>query len=847
MFSVLKGNRRWFLSSLLIVLVLLTAAAQVPTLTQAAGIQSQEVKLEAAYFAANGSLEGLVAGPQGLTLATDQVEGRYVSGVVESSLAFTTDLVPLWSAELPDGTDIVLEIRHRLEDGSWGEWNEAPVAFYPVREELYSGNLVWVGRQGAAVQFKATLRTEDPALSPVLGAVIFAFSDTSAGPTDAEVAAQVDQVGISGDVCPLVKPAVVSRTAWGSPDGQYSPRPPVYEPVSHVILHQTETPNCTSPYCSWAGWVRSVWNFHANILGWGDIGYNYLVDPNGIIYEGRAGGEDVVGIHDGHNYGSMGLAFVGCYGGCDNPYLRVAQPSQAMLNSAVHLMAWKLGERNIDPLSSSYYAGRNLPVIAGGRDVVPTTSPGDNIYYRIPEMRQQASSLVQCPATPTPAVTLTPTATTTPELRACQVRSIFFDKDQYTVGDTINLTVRLADFQGNPLGGAQVTAEVEKEIEISQAPTGFGFVDRTGEYDGVYTNTDVAGAYRFAITGSDPTGDNFLPCTAEEVVLVVDDNEEPTATPTPTGTVSPSPTPTPTGTLTPSPTPTSTPTETPTPTPTSTTVPDLLTFDPLNLDIPSGGRGTSEVVIRDLDGLTAFDLAVTFDPQVLEAVQIVPNPLLGENTGVIARNEIDNVNGRIYFAGALLSPNQFDSDDTLFEIDWRAVGSDSSPLRLVDVILVGGTTQLSPVIENGSVQITAAASTVSGSVALQGRSSHANVVVTSDTGQQAQTDAEGFFTIQGSSTLQVAVPGYLSAQANLADYLQAQAGAEVASLGAITLLAGDTNGDNAVNILDLAYIAMQYQSGDSLADLNTDGVVNIVDLALAAGNYSQQGPLTNWQ
>ena len=63
----------------------------------------------------------------------------------------------------------------------------------------------------------------------------------------------------------------------------------------------------------------------------------------------------------------------------------------------------------------------------------------------------------------------------------------------------------------------------------------------------------------------------------------------------------------------------------------------------------------------------------------------------------------------------------------------------------------------------------------------------------------------------------------------------------------MTLLAGDMNGDEVINIFDLAYIATKYRSTDPLADLTADGQVDIVDLALAATNYKRQGPLAVWR
>lgn len=816
------------------------AQAQVPATNSGQGVQSQELRLDGAYFGSSGSLEGLVATSTGLTLAPGQSSGTYTSGDITSPLAYTTDLVPLWAATLPEGTSLKIETRLQDEAGAWGEWAESPEFFYPVREDLHSGNLIWVGHENAVIQLRVTLQTQQVGVTPALSSVLLAFSDTSQGPDDADIASLMPDSDAQGNTCPPNKPHVVSRQEWGAP---YSHRQPIYQSVTHIIVHQSETPNHPYPYHSFAGWVRSIWNFHAKILGWGDIGYNYLVDPNGVIYEGRAGGDDVVGIHDGYNRGSMGVGFIGCYGDCDDRRLAVAQPTQDMLDSAVDLMAWKVGQKGIDPLSSGFYAGENVSVIAGGRDVSYTSSPGRNIYNKLPDLRQTVAGKTNC-ATPTPTVTATPTVTvtvtptaTTPTVQACQVRDIIFDKTQYTVGEPINVTVRLADAQGTPLGGAQVTAVVEKEVNTSQAPTGFGFVDRTGEYDGVYSNTDVPGIYQFNITASDPTGSRFAPCTGSQTVPVVGETATPTATHTPTPTAT-SPTVTPE-----TPTPTDTPTATPTGTPT-TEPNNLLTFDPLNLNLADGQ--TNAVVVRNVNGLTAIEFEVSFNPALVQIDDVTLGAVFQGSDAVVARDEIDNTNGRYFFAAALLAPSAINGNETIVEIDWRAVGSGSGQLRLDNVTLISGTQPLDVVVQNGT--ISTGATNVSGTVNLQGRTDYSGVVVTSDTGAQTQTDAAGAFSIEGNDIVKVGFPGYLGAQASIQARLQAQTDTgSLANLGAITLLAGDVNGDNTINILDLAYIATHYQGTDAQADLNKDGLVNILDLAMAAGNYAQQGPITNWQ
>jgi hypothetical protein len=133
-------------------------------------------------------------------------------------------------------------------------------------------------------------------------------------------------------------------------------------------------------------------------------------------------------------------------------------------------------------------------------------------------------------------------------------------------------------------------------------------------------------------------------------------------------------------------------------------------------------------------------------------------------------------------------------------------------------------------------------------LALQGRTNHSGIVVTSSGGQQTQTGADGSFTISSADSLSFSFPGYLSAQADaLAQLAQDINGGQAASLGTMTLLAGDINADNLIDIVDLAHIARFYGSSDAQADLNGDGAVTILDLVLAAGNYGQRGPLTGWR
>lgn len=863
----------------------------------APAIQSQEVALSAAELAGSGALDGVQLTPTGLALAPGLMEGSVTSAPIASPLGFTTDIVPLWQASVPEGAEIALETRLSIDGGqTWSNWLASPEAYYPVRDNFTSGNLVWAGSQNVSLQVRVSLRGTFAGASPELSQLVLVFNDTSAGPSDSEIAGQSMRVASSDAVCPAEKPAIVSRTNWGNPEGQNSPRRlPRYAPVTHVIVHQTETPNNTAPYHDYAGWVRSVWNFHANVLGWGDVGYNYLIDPNGVIYEGRAGGDDVIGIHDTHNAGSLGLGLLGCYGNCDDPRLTVAQPSEAMLSSAASLMAWKLGQQGIDPLSSGPYGGlSNIPAIAGGRDVVSTSAPGDNVYNQLPNLRSRAADKTNCNGstptlTPTATVPLPPTATATaPAIQACQVTGIIFNKESYLPGEPMYVTVRLADAAGVPLVGANINSEVTRSPLEAAASTGFGLVDRAGDYDGVYTQTELTGWYTFKFTASDPTGQRFLPCTALTAVLVAEAGYEtptpipteitetpvptgtiPAGTPTPTATTAPGDTATPTNTPeTPEPTatptntpetpvPTDTPTETPSPTPTATTEPvqgTAVKVDPATQTINVCTTNTSvTVAVQQVENMAAVQLELVYNPavvQVIDAnpgsdgVQITVDPVF--SSGFVAQNEVDTVAGRVSFAATLLGSDKIDGDTGLIQVDFEPVAAGSSSLTLENVILASTAGQpIDHQLVAGAITVVedCGSSGASGVLQLQGRTDHSGIVVTSETGEQAVTASDGSFSIAASGPLMFEHPGFLPAQSGLPTSIQAGDFAPV-TLGVITLLAGDTSGDGQINILDLAYIAQQYGTTDALADLNGDGKVDILDIVLAAGNFGQVGPMS---
>src|SRR5581483_10992445 len=205
---------------------------------------------------------------------------------------------------------------------------------------------------------------------------------------------------------------VISRAAWGANEGLRKGRPE-FAPISKLIVHHTVTANNDPDP---AQTVRAIYAYHTRSNGWNDIGYNFLVDQQGRIYEGRFArrygpgetptGEDeagrgVIGAHaKAVNPGTAGVALLGDYSGG-------YQPPAPALDALVRLLAWKAGRHDIDPKGASPFTAvdgsrRNFPNIAGHRDVGETGCPGGRLYERLPEIRQRVADTVGQPAAPPP-------------------------------------------------------------------------------------------------------------------------------------------------------------------------------------------------------------------------------------------------------------------------------------------------------------------------------------------------------------------------------------------------------------------------------------------------------------
>lgn len=185
-------------------------------------------------------------------------------------------------------------------------------------------------------------------------------------------------------------PTIYDRASWGADPPQCSSGTCA---VTHLALHHTASASeFHSPdWATSAGNVRAIQDYHMFTRGWCDIGYHYLIDVHGHIFEGRAG-DGVRGAHDGHNCGSVGIAMMGYF---HQPYNHSLTP--AMQDAYVDLAAWKCDQKSIDPLGSSWYAGYGgtMTNLYGHRNVASTACPGDLAYAQLPALRQAVDDRLQ--------------------------------------------------------------------------------------------------------------------------------------------------------------------------------------------------------------------------------------------------------------------------------------------------------------------------------------------------------------------------------------------------------------------------------------------------------------------
>ena len=186
------------------------------------------------------------------------------------------------------------------------------------------------------------------------------------------------------------KPKIFSRAQWGADESIRDPGSLHYFEVHAGFVHHTVNANDYSRD-DVPGILRSIYAYHVQSKGWSDIGYNFLVDRFGRIWEGRYGGVElpVVGAHTlGYNDYAFAMSAIGNF--------ELTKPRRAMLDAYARLFAWKLSLHGVSVSSTRQWVGdRYFQAINGHRDAGQTACPGRYLYAKIPYIRTLAAEYQQ--------------------------------------------------------------------------------------------------------------------------------------------------------------------------------------------------------------------------------------------------------------------------------------------------------------------------------------------------------------------------------------------------------------------------------------------------------------------
>ena len=398
-----------------------------------------------------------VRSPLILPVATDpQADATLLTDPLEVDRFLVAGFTWTGGPDLPEGVRIYLRVR---ENGTWSPWylNEAADAGRDDRTTSGTGEFVTGGAdaiqasvvggslpvglklalvpsrpQGERVLDADELKTTEAAPTPV---VEDAVAQPQAGRSRAlESPAELTGQSVSAVTTRLITPAsfstaetaarpastvpaalpvatsanglpvpVTTRAEWGA-NASYMSWDPDYASAGHVVVHHTAGTNNYSAGQS-ASIVRGIYYYHAVTLDWGDIGYNFLIDKYGTVFEGRSGsvaapaGRMSVGAHArGVNTGTMGLSMMGDYSSIS--------PSDAQLSSVGKMAGWFLKRAGIMDANGwaglhvwtteRYQAGStiSMPRILAHRDVGYTSCPGDVGYSRLGTIRTIAQQQI---------------------------------------------------------------------------------------------------------------------------------------------------------------------------------------------------------------------------------------------------------------------------------------------------------------------------------------------------------------------------------------------------------------------------------------------------------------------
>lgn len=309
----------------------------------------------------------------------------------------------------PAGAQIPQVSVRTRSGGAWGPWthlhedldgpdpDSSEAAGRPGEGPNEATVPLWTGRS-EAVQLRVDPRP--PAIVPlaVPAGLRLVLIDPGTDPNPAPAPVEFTDTAAAADTGP---PRIRTRADWRA-DERLREVPKYTGRIRAAFVHHTSETNFYRPG-DVPAIVRGIYAFHTKGRGWADIGYNFLVDKWGRVWEGRAGGigRQVRGAHTGgFNVETVGIAVLGNFNN--------QKPKPATMEALARLINWKLDRADgyFEPNSrgwftslgggtSRYKKGKEAPFrrISGHRDAGRTSCPGEFLYDALPKLRKRVAQL----------------------------------------------------------------------------------------------------------------------------------------------------------------------------------------------------------------------------------------------------------------------------------------------------------------------------------------------------------------------------------------------------------------------------------------------------------------------
>ncbi|WP_432546381.1 N-acetylmuramoyl-L-alanine amidase [Kineococcus sp. SYSU DK004] len=368
--------------------------------------------LSAGPLAVGGSTRSVTLGaPRGAARLLSSGGGLEVVGV-------SVDGGSMVGVVFPGGTSATsVAVRVRRAGGEFSAWSDLPLndsepdpGTADAHEHTTGSDPLWVGELGVG----ATVEVQLPAGE--VGRARLEVVDPGAARTTTLLAAPAGPAPLgtgTGTVVPLgtattstttlaaAAPTIRSRAEWGADESLRRGSPGYSPTIKACVVHHTADGGSYSQ-SQVPAVIRGMYRYHTVSLGWSDLGYNFVVDRFGGIWEGRAGGitRPVVGAHaGGFNAETFGVSMMG-------DFTSVAPPA-AMLESVARVIAWKLSLHGLPALGSTrlrsagggtarYKAGTDvtLRIVNAHRDVGFTACPGNVGFTKMDQIRSRVAQLM---------------------------------------------------------------------------------------------------------------------------------------------------------------------------------------------------------------------------------------------------------------------------------------------------------------------------------------------------------------------------------------------------------------------------------------------------------------------